>query len=330
MAVSYDARWVGNYGIARYATESSKNLPQGFLSPLQARFSPLSILGLAEWELINLPRSIRGGYYYSPSFTPSLIYGYNQTITIHDLIHLDIEDESTFVKKYYYENVVKRIVQKSELTFTVSRYSQERIAEWAGVDLQRIVVTGNAASATFSPVGEKFQLGNPYILYVGNTKPHKNSDCALQIMNFLPQHVSLVMVTSKNPELMRKIYDMNLESRVIILENVSEDSLAKIYRGARLLLMPSHYEGFGLPVLEAMASGIPVVASQNTSLKEIVGEAGLLFDSRNSAEGADLVNQLLDDSTMRNDFIDKGLKRNLDYKWEDISKTILSHLVEIA
>lgn len=330
MPICYDARWVGNYGIARYATESSKNFPSEFLRPLHAKFSPLSPLGLAEWELNNLPRKLKKEYYYSPSFTPSLSHGHKQTITVHDLIHLDVPGESSKIKKTYYENVVKKVIQNSDLTFTVSRYSQERIAEWANIDLQRIVITGNSASAIFSPSGDKYQIGNPYILYVGNTKPHKNSESALNILRAIPGNVSLLMVSSKTSELMAKISEMKLEGRVRILEDVSEESLAKIYRGARLLLMPSYYEGFGLPVLEAMASGIPVVASNTTSLQEIIADAGLMFNPSDSEEGADLVNQLLDDSPIRDALIFKGLTRSLDYQWENISNTIYSHLIQVC
>lgn len=328
--IIYDARWGGDYGIARYARETRKRLTVSGMVDIHALNAPLSPLGITAWEIKNTKHALSGDFYYSPSFTPAVVYGSRQAITIHDLIHIDFDGENSLSKKFYYDYVVLPVVKKAGVIFTVSEFSKDIIADWSGVSRDRIVVTGNAPSEVFTHDGPKYGNKAPYILYVGNTKPHKNFEFMMRLMNGLNSDIHLVIVSKSTREINRKIAHYNLMNRCFVEGSVSETELASLYRGAAALVIPSYYEGFGLPALEAMACGTPVIAANTTSLPEVLNGAGLLFDPTDVDEALYQLKLALYDSSVSQSLVNKGIMRASDYTWEGISEVINTSLVELV
>lgn len=148
-------------------------------------------------------------------------------------------------------------------------------------------------------------------------------------MSMLSSDIQLVIVSKSIDEINRMTAYHDLTSRCIIKDSVSETDLAAIYRGAEALVIPSHYEGFGLPALEAMACGTPVLAANTTSLPEVLNGAGLLFDPTDVEEALYQLNSILYDSSVSESLVEKGIKRASDYTWEGVGKVINNSLSNV-
>jgi glycosyltransferase involved in cell wall biosynthesis len=159
----------------------------------------------------------------------------------------------------------------------------------------------------------------PYLLYVGSLKPHKNVATLLKAFRSLSHpELRLLLVgesLERRPELIDLVFRLKLRDRVKSIGWVADEDLLRLYRGALALVMPSRYEGFGLPVLEAMACGTPVVCSRAASLPEVVGEAGLLFEPDDADELRHQLEKLLWDRTVHADLRRKGIHQAGKFTW---------------
>lgn len=243
--------------------------------------------------------------------------------TIHDLIHMDFPDERDALKNLYYKHVVRPAAKYSTSIFTVSNYSKNRIVEWSGIDDKKVVVVGNGVDEKFSPLGEHYDLGYPYILCVSNDKPHKNLDRLLEAFSIHPsKEIRLVMVCDLSDRLHNRCHSLGIIDRVIFSGKISDIKLSEYYRGASVVVVPSLYEGFGLPALEGMASGVPVVASNVTSLPEVVGNAGIMIDPYSSDSIAHGIDVALGNSDVRKRSIELGLLQAQRFSWEKVGGVV--------
>lgn len=172
------------------------------------------------------------------------------------------------------------------------------------------------------PIRQKYQLNFPYILYVGNLEPRKNIPTLLKAFRVVSQESSsnykLVIVGQKiwkYRQIFNTVTGLNLQDKVIFLGHVPEQDLPLIYNAASLFVFPSIYEGFGLPPLEAMMCGVPVIASNSSSLPEVVANAGIMVDPYDSDALAIAINQVLADDSLRTTLIKKGLERAKFFNW---------------
>ena len=315
----FDARWIGHHGIGRFAREIVARLPShrrmsGGPKPL----SPMDPLW-SSWQAARVKPDV----YLSPGFNPPALCRAPLVFTIHDLIHLKTPDESSPLKRAYFQHLVLPGVRRATRILTVSDYSRRDIAEWSGVPEHKIVVVGNGVSPAFSPVGPAMQLGGRYVLYVGNRKPHKNLDRLFEAMsNIDDRDVQLALSGVADHDTARRIAAAGLSGRVIFAGNLSDDQLAALYRGAEALILPSLIEGFGLPVLEAMASGTPVVAASTSSIPEIAGDAAELVDPQDTADICRGLNRILADQNRRQILRDRGLSRARHFTWECVAARV--------
>ena len=170
---------------------------------------------------------------------------------------------------------------------------------------------------------DRFQLDAPFVLYAGNIKPHKNVDRLIEAFALLRQRgytdVRLLLIgddISRYSSLRRLVHRHQLHQQVRFLGFVSVDTLAALYRLARVFVFPSLYEGFGLPPLEAMANGTPVITSNVSSLPEVVGDAALLIDPLDATSIADAMARVLTDADLRADLVRRGRERAKAFSWE--------------
>jgi len=208
---------------------------------------------------------------------------------IHDLIHLHIAPERSTTKDAYYRAIVRPAAQRAERVVTGSAFSQAQIVEWAAVPDDRVVVVGYGVADAFRPDGLRFDAGFPYVLYVGNSKPHKNLVRLVEAYarSGLLGQARLLMTGKAGAELAVRIRDLGLEDSIVHLGHVPDEDLPALYRGALAVAIPSLYEGVGLPALEALASGVPLVASNIPPLAEAAGDAAFLVDPLDVDEIAD-------------------------------------------
>jgi glycosyltransferase involved in cell wall biosynthesis len=173
-------------------------------------------------------------------------------------------------------------------------------------------------------VRERYQLNAPFVLYTGNIKPHKNLERLIEAFNMLRQapylrHVQLLIIgdeISKYAALRRTVHRYKLHKHVRFFGFVSDRTLAALYRLADVFVFPSLYEGFGLPPLEAMASGTPVITSNVSSLPEVVGQAALMIDPYDPEAIAGAMRRVLTDAALRSELRTRGLDRARSFSWE--------------
>ena len=184
---------------------------------------------------------------------------------------------------------------------------------------------------------ERYQLNGPFALYVGNIKPHKNLERLIDAFDLVRrggfERLELLIIgdqISKFPRLRRAVDRHKLHKHVRFLGFVPDDTLAALYRLATVFVFPSLYEGFGLPPLEAMASGTPVVTSNRSSLPEVVGDAAVLVDPYSASSIADGIQQVLSDASLRQTLSARGLARARDFSWETSIRRIHEVYMDVA
>ncbi len=314
----YDARWTGHHGIARFSREVLSRLPA---AERLTRGDPLSLLDPLRVAFTLL--RARPPIYFSPGFNPPLFSPVPFMFTIHDLIHLDVPEESSFSKQLYYALFVRPAARRAFRVLTVSEYSRKRIAGWAGIPLEKVVVVGAGADARFSPDGPAHAPGYPYILCVANRKPHRNLPRLLEAFALLDDSdLRLVLSGDPDPDTVHLALRLGVYSRLVFAGLIPEAGLPAYYRGATLVAVPSLYEGFGLPALEAMACGTPVACSDATSLPEVVGDAALLFNPHDAGAIMRALSRLLGDAALRDELRRRGLERATRFSWERTASLI--------
>jgi glycosyltransferase involved in cell wall biosynthesis len=256
-----------------------------------------------------------------------------QTVVVHDLIPLK------FPKDYPYQNVYFRwyvapLLRKAKKIITVSEQTKADVIAELGVNPCRIhVVPGGCNHADFHPhidsTAIKLRYGlHRYLLYVGNLHPHKNLARLIQAFARFSSRVShqLVLVGKKDsrfyPSLEMLVEKLGLNGRVVFLDYVKQDDLGGMYAGAEAFVFPSLYEGFGLPLLEAMACGIPVVSGNTGATAEVAGVAGILVDPRSVKDLAEALEYVLTTREIRQDLQERGLRRAQQYRWDRTARQI--------
>lgn len=320
--IIYDARWIGEHGIGRFAREVRSRLPANTLD--LSGSDPVSPRGLLELEVqTRLARRPGRQVFFSPGYAPPVSWRGPLVFTVHDLIHLDVPAEASRFKTLYYSRVVRPAARRAQAVLTVSEYSRRRILEWSGLEPERVVVVGNGVDPAFSPEGPRHQPGYPYVLYVRNTKPHKNVPTLLEAFARLDvPGVRLVLSGNADEDTRHRALRLGILDRVVFAGRIPEEELPAYYRGAAVVTMPSLYEGFGLPALEGMASGVPVVVSNTTSLPEVVGEAGVQVNPTDPDSIAGGLHRALTDSALRAILRERGLARARALTWDQVASRV--------
>lgn len=251
----------------------------------------------------------RRDIYHYPSFDPPIHGGGLMVVTCHDLEPLIMPH--LFARKItcYYRLFSLRLRQ-ANMVICISENTARDVVEILGVDKSRIKVIYHGVEERFRPLDRsenflelrrRFHLPEDFVLYVGNTMPHKNLDSLIQAMaivwaRFPSVHLVIAGARDKyRPQVMRTIEKFRFTKKVIFLDKVPEKDLPFLYNMAKVFAFPSFYEGFGLPVLEAMACGTPVVSANASSLPEVVGGGGVLVDPANIEGFAEAITKILDD-----------------------------------
>lgn len=316
-----DTRWIGPHGIGRFAREVLVRIPHRPL-PLGGRpTDPLDPFRVGLYLFRARPR-----LYFSPGFNPPWPPRGSFVLTVHDLIPLRFG--SSFHRTYFH-TLLRPALKRARRVLTVSEFSRREIAAWAGLPPEKVVVVGGGVGEAFRPEGPKGDLGFPYLLYVGAHKPHKNLERLVEAFALarLPG-VRLALTGRPEEALLLRAKAHGVEGRLVFLGLVPEEELPALYRGALALVFPSLYEGFGLPPLEAMACGTPVVASNRASIPEVVGDAGLLVDPYQVEALAEALRRVVEDEPLRAELRAKGLARSRLFSWDGVAERVKATLCE--
>ncbi len=248
-------------------------------------------------------------------------------ITVHDVMALEHPEWFTAANRLQQRMVLGPAARRAAVVLTPSQFSRQRAIEWLGLRPERVRVTPWGVDEIFSAgfrSGETLArrgLGRRYLLTVGALRPRKNLETALAAFEALADHEDLELVVAggrgwDDAELLARLHRSPAAGRIRLTGRVSDDELAALYRGAECFLFPSRYEGFGLPPLEAMACGAPVVSSDRTSMPEVLGDAAVLVSPDDTAGWAAAVESLLTSPERRAELVERGRRRAAAFTWE--------------
>ena len=277
--------------------------------------------------------------FHAPHYVLPPLVRCRSVVTIHDCIHLMFPQylPNRFALAYARTSIALA-ARRATRIMTVSESSKRDILRFVDAPAGKIDVIYNAYDERFGiepkdedvlRVRERYQLQDPFVLYAGNVKPHKNLERLIDAFHLLRarglDQVKLVLIgddISKYAALRRAVHQHQLHRHVRFLGYMPEETLVVLYRLASVFVFPSLYEGFGLPPLEAMASGTPVVTSNVSSLPEVAGDAAVLVDPYDPAAIADGIQRVLTDETLRADLVRKGLARAKQFSWDQSVRRI--------
>ncbi|MEZ4617491.1 MAG: glycosyltransferase family 1 protein [Caldilineaceae bacterium] len=276
---------------------------------------------------------------HSTDFIPPLYSPVPSVITVHDLAFLHWPNFLTKDSAAYYGQI-DRAVRHARHIIVPSESTKQDLIGILGTPDKKISVIYEAPNPTFRPlpleetrraVVDRFQLPESYIFFISTIEPRKNVNGLLTAFRHLLDHYNventgLVLAGSRGwlyEETMDLVKKLNLEEKTYFLGRVTDEDLHNLYVGARFHIHPAHYEGFGLPPLEAMACGTPTIVSNVSSLPEVVSDAALLVDPKDTEEIAVAMHRLLNDQELHTELRDKGLKRAGCFKWELAAKSTL-------
>lgn len=266
--------------------------------------------------------------------------------TIHDISFEHMND--IFTKKDYFlqKHLIPYAAKKSKTVFTVSEFSLKDIKDHYHIDPEKLVVTYDAC--TFykkieisqdekNRIADKFGLPERFILSVGNLQPRKNIKRLLEAYDQLRKESGLdlkLVIVGKKAWMYDGIFDGIADSdsrdNIILTDYVTNEELRYLYNMAEIFVYPSLFEGFGLPVLEAMSCGVPVAASNVTAIPEVLQDAGVSFDPYDVNDIAKAIDQLVKNQELRSECITKGLLKAKNFSWRDTSEVIYQEYCKAA
>ena len=348
--LTIDARWLVG-GIGTYTRELLKGLSKpesgfgvhaitreqhrGTVEPWCARVTVVNTPIYTVREQWDIPWAASGTeLLHVPHYNVPLLLRAPLVVTIHDVIHLSDPDSRASFKTWAYARpVLSAAVRKAAHIITDSEYSKSQIIKHLRVPASKVSAIYCGVNGEFSPMGKDkafdvvsaaLRINEPYLLFVGNLKRHKNVSTLLKAFALLrnrreiPQRLVLLGDDAHGRrELMIQSEQLGISERVAFVPRIGQEFLPKVYAAADVLVQPSRIEGFGLPVLEAMACGTPVVCSRAASLPEVGGEAARYFDANSFEELADAIEQVLDSSGLQERMRSLGLKRAARFTWHD-------------
>lgn len=284
-------------------------------------------------EFFSMGRRLETGedsLYHAPHYTLPLGIKARCVVTIHDLTHLRFPEFFSLAQRSYAYVMMQHAIRSAEVIITTSEFSKRDMVRMFRLEEDRIRAIHLGVSPHFQlPVKKtavtgfrkKFHLTHPYVLFVGNVKPHKAADTLMaafaSVRHTFPE-LELVFVGSNGSGRTAKSVRMEYfaQGNVRRLGYLNDEEIVLAYHAAEMLVMPSLYEGFGLPVLEAMACHTPVIISDGGSLPEIASNAAIVVKKRNPRMLAQAITAVLEDPRLKHELVQKGKKRVRDFSWD--------------
>lgn len=336
-----------------YASKNRSNhtmldLPDNF----RVRQLPVNDIWLARiWQRIRLPLPVEliTGFldiYHSPDFTlPPTLSDIPTLLTVHDLSFLRAPESAAPGLRGYLEIAVKRSVKLATHVLADSQSTKDDLIELYATPEDKITVLYSGVSSDFRPITDPnrlmkirqhYKLGEkPFVLSVGTLQPRKNHATLIKAFEqaFRDSEYNLVLAGGRGwsyEEVHALVRSRGLQHRVLFPGFVADEDLSALYSSADVMTFPSLYEGFGLPVLEAMACGVPVLASNTSCLPEVAGGAALFVNPRNIEAMSDALLKLVSNVDLRKTLREKGFERVEQFSWQSSAEKLLGVYRDLA
>jgi glycosyltransferase involved in cell wall biosynthesis len=277
-------------------------------------------------ELFSLSHKVNAAkvnVFHAPHYTLPYRLAMPSVVTIHDIIHLKFKEYFSVAQRTYAQFVIGHACKSATAILVNSEFTKNELVNWFDIDPIKIVVTYPGVNPQFyqrvsedekNNFQKKYQLRKPYILYVGSMKSYKNIKILLETFEDIRKSadVELVFVgetIEKNLEFASVLEKSSYRDSVKQLGKIAQAELLSAYQNASMVVLPSVYEGFGSPMVEAMASGVPAIGARGTAITEIVGEGGLLFDPYDKLELVKKIELVLSNADARSKLIERGYQQ---------------------
>lgn len=320
--------------------------PTSDLPPESDRWKYEIIKSRRLWTLIGLSRRLAKEKELDVFFTPThyspFFASCPQVISILDVSYKKFPDLFTKFDLYQLALWGRLSVKKATKIITISRSSKDDIIQEYGVKSSKVAVAhlgikpSLKLAMTEKDLSQKYSVTSPYVLFVGTIQPRKNVLRLIQAFSKLTDKhpdLKLVIVGKKGwqyEQILHEPEKLGISEKVSFLHDVTDEDLATFYKYAEVFVLPSLYEGFGLPILEAMKYDCPVITSNTSSLPEAGGEAALYVDPENITEIASKIDKVVSDKKLKEQMIAKGKEQVKKFSWERSAKEVLRVLEQVG
>jgi len=292
------------------------------------------------WEMARQPPDVL----FVPAHVLPLVHPRCSVVTVHDLGYRHYPEAHPLLDRLYLDLSTRYNAQAARRVIAVSQATQDDLVQHYGIEPGKISVVYSGWDERMQPVEDegtiervkaRYGIRGEYVLYVGTLQPRKNLGRLLEAVALLREQAQrgeapgLVIAGRKGwlyDPVFQQVERLGLEREVVFPGYVPQEDLPALLSGARLFVFPSLYEGFGLPVLEAMACGTPVVCSNVSSLPEVAGDAAFLVDPRDVKGMAEAMNRLLQDEGLRAEVVERGYRRVRQFSWDRCARETLAVL----
>ena len=300
---------------------------------MEVSVSPFSLR--QQWLIPDLLKNIKATLYHSPYYLMPYRLNIHTILTIYDVIPQRYPKYVSFRAKFLTRVMKMFALRTANHCIAISKNTKQDFVKWYRLSAKHITVIPLAADSIFYPrsqqeiatVKERLMLPEAYILYVGSNKPHKNLLGLIQAWEAIqPQLYQLVIGGAwdkRYPQARKYVEHNGLENTVYFIGRVSDIDLPMLYSGATCFVFPSEYEGFGLPALEAMACGTPVVCSNTSSLPEVVNSAALTITPTDIDGIVNTLQYILENKEVQTDYRRRGLHQSTKFSWERTAQETL-------
>jgi len=347
MHIVVDARMIDASGIGVYLVNILTELGNSFQVTLLGNRVKLAkfkfTAEIIEFDVpiytINEQVSLRNlipacDLFWSPHYNIPLlpIKAKKRVVTIHDVFHLAYSEQLSFSQRIYSKIVINAAVRLSDMIITVSNFSKNELKLYTGVESSKVNVISNGVKSSTAPkdfelTGEKYGIFKNYILFVGNVKPHKNLKnllaAYLLLDSSIQERYKIVIVGKKDGFITgdAKLFDWieqnsGLKNNIIFTGFVADADMDTLYHNASLFVFPSIYEGFGLPPIEAMSNGCPVIVSDRSCMPEICGDAAIYFNPFDEKQISEKMTDVLTSESLQNNLRERGKFITEKYNWK--------------
>jgi glycosyltransferase involved in cell wall biosynthesis len=312
---------------------------------VETKFNPESILSRIFWEQFIFPlklKKLKPDLIFTPSVAIPIFYNGIFYTSIHDLAYKNVKKKYTFLRNIYVRFVTTVAAKKSNKIFALTEFTKKEIETEFNLKSEDVLVTYTGVAELFfkdypaqliNDFAKKYSLPERFILYVGAIEPGKNLDKLFIAFAELAREendIKLVLTSGIGWEqqgFTKLIDGLGIREKLILLPYINEPELPLLYKSASMLSYLSSYEGFGMPVLEAMAAGTPILSSKSKAINEFAGQAILTIDPDNIDETLNGMKTILSDEKYRNLLVEKGKLLAEKFKWSNSAEVILNEIL---